>query len=180
MLSGEFQINAILMGHPEFFLLAVGLYIIIVILFYWIGRGLDKLTPKNADIIGYFLTGILSVLIIEWAILGNQPGSGRGAIQTGMFAWWAALFIVPRIFTKEEGKPARFRVAVTLITYSVVSLIATIVTMNPAIAGLLMALGFIILNFQFLPFFEQGKKKTWLRVIMWSLVVGMLINLSMW
>ncbi len=178
--AGEFQNLALLHGNPFFFLGALVVYSIVAIVFYFIGKVLDKITGRRADIFGYFIAGLIGLVIIEWILLKNHPGSGKGALQAGMFAWWAALYMVPRIFTKEEGKVARKRVAIALIAYSVISLAVTIATFNGAFTGLLLALGFIIINFQFLPYFERDGKRRWLRIFMWLLIIGFIVNVAMW
>lgn len=185
MAAGEFQGNAILKGRFDWFLMAVVLYALIAAAYYLLGRTLDRFA--HGEIIYYFACGASGLLVIEWLILGNTPWQNPGAIQAGMFAWWAAIGMVPRIFSRDEGRPARRRVAVALIAYSAVSTLIVIALLGKAapvvlggVTGLLLALGFIIMNFMFLPYLERDGRRMWLRWFLIALAVLGVLNLGAW
>jgi hypothetical protein len=185
MLAGEFQINVLVLNKGvSAFLMSIGLYIALLLVAYAVGKLLERIfSEKRVDVIYYFL-GALFGLALEWIVFGNSLMQNPYANQAGMFAWWGAVFLMPRIFTTREPafepviRSTRRRSLWVLILYSLISTFVIIALpaepafLKPAFVGLLMALGYIILNFQFGAFLaRKGVSKRLLRVFFVVLLI---------
>lgn len=178
MAAGEFQVNVLVLqkGISAYFY-AIALYVVLISIMFLVGKRI------KSDIRYYFLAGLFG-LVIEWVIFGNMPWVAVTAIQTGMFAWWASVFTLPRIFTDRDGefdsvvRSTKKRSLIVLIAYSVISTAVTAMIpldptyLRPAIAGLMMLLGMIILNFQFIRFLARRSARRWsITLFMWLLLI---------
>lgn len=168
MVVGEFLAHLVVIGNMIYFLMALGLYAVFTTVFFFV----SKMVRPNW--LYYLVGGLTGLVIIEWLMLGNFPGSGKGALHASMFAWWAAVAMVPRIFTKEDGKPLRRRVLIGVILYSIILFVAMIFV--PVFrTGLFIGLSYTLyipINFLFVPYI--GKK--W-QLFMWLLVIGVIVNI---
>lgn len=182
--AGELQVNVLVGGKGAgAYFSSMLLYVFFLALMYLLGKFLDRVTSiKKIDFI-YYLAGGLFGLAIEWFLIGNAPWAGTGAIQAGMFAWWGAIFLVPRIFTTPidalVGR-VRKRVAVSLLVYSVVSVIivsALPAGLRPAIAAVMIATSYLVVNFQFVPYLARsGFPQNIIQAFMWLLILAGVID----
>ncbi len=187
VLAGEFQVNVLVFGKEidEYFSVLL-IYAFLLALMYLFGKFLEKkVSPKRVDVI-YYITAGLFGLALEWFIIGNAPWAGSGAIQAGMFAWWSAVFLIPRIFTDTRDALVTSltrKIFVLLLIYSVVStLVVAIVSadLRPALAGVMIALAYIIINFQFVSYLgRNGFSLTFARIFMWFLACAGIVGLIM-
>lgn len=162
VLAGEFQVQVLAAqkGLGGLFSTLL-LYVFFLALMYAVGKFLDKkISQKNGDVV-YYLVGGLFGLAIEWS-MGNGPWVGNGAIQAGMFAWWTAVFFVPRIFVQgidAVAKQVQHRIIIFLSAYSAVSTLIIIISpihLRPAFAGIMLAAAYIVMNFQFIPYLSKN------------------------
>lgn len=186
ILAGEFQVNILVLNKGSGdYLGTLVLYVPFIVIMYFFGVFADrKFSPKSSDLICYFVGGAFGLIVYEWFLIGNAPWAGTGAIQAGMFAWWAAIPTVSRIFTTAIDpsiKLIRRKVFIELLIFSLVStaIVAVLpMDLRPIIAALMMAAGFIVINFQFIPFFARnGSSKTFARAFMRLLVFASIANL---
>ncbi len=159
MFAMEFQINVLGHGRLDHFAMAVGFYVFLLTLFFFIGQSLDrKISPKHVDVIYSLIGGLFGLLVVEWLFMRNYPGSGKGAIQTAMFALWAAVFTLPRLFaikSDSEIRPLRMRTLATVLVYSVLATAAVFITpqaLKLPVQAILMSAYGLILNFMLVPF----------------------------
>jgi hypothetical protein len=93
--------------------------------------------------------------------MGNYPGSGKGAIQTAMFALWAAVFTLPRLFTARDSNLLGIRLG-KIITIAIYSVVSTFAVMNSSaqlklpVQAIFMSAYGIILNFQLVPYLSRN------------------------
>jgi hypothetical protein len=156
-LAGEFQINILVQHQPlGKYLMVFVVYRILLSIFYTLGKFLDKkFTSNKSDLLYYFIAGFTG-LLIEWFLIGNSIYQNPSANQAGMFAWWAAVFLVPRIFTKLPDPATQIvkkRIYAVLIPYSIISTVfvaqqvAVPEIHRIAATALTMIFGFILLNY---------------------------------
>lgn len=186
ILAGEFQVNILVLNKGiGDYLGTLVLYLPFIIIMYLFNIFLDrKVSPKRSDLICYFVGGLFGLIVYEWFLIGNAPWAGTGAIQAGMFAWWAAIPVISRIFTNTAdlfiGSVKR-KVFVWLLVYSLISTAVVAVLpmdLRPVIAAFMMTIGFLAINFQFIPFFTRnGASKVFTRAFMWFLVLMSIANL---
>lgn len=186
MIAGEFQLNILVLnkGINDFFTTLL-LYLPFFIIMYLFSSFCDKkFSPKKADLLCYFFGGLFGLIGYEWFLIGNAPWAGTGAIQAGMFAWWATIPTVSRIFTTPVDplvKSVRRRVFIGLLIFSLVSttIVAILPTdLKPIVAAFLITISFFIINFQFIPYFTRdGSSKLFIRTFMWFLVLAGIANL---
>lgn len=155
--SGEYQIN-ILIQHESLgkYLPVFIIYTILISIFYYFGKFLDKkFLSAKADLIYYFISGFVG-LIFEWLFVGNSLFANPDANQAGMFCWWTAVFMIPRIFSKVSDlniETTKKKIYFVLIPYSIISLIAvSLLPTDPIIirimvAAIFMIIGFITVNY---------------------------------
>lgn len=186
ILAGEFQVNILVLNKGAGdYLGTLALYVPFIIIMYLFGVFVDrKISSKRSDLICYFVGGLFGLIVYEWFLIGNAPWAGTGAIQAGMFAWWAAIPTVSRIFTTTIDPPiksVRRKIFVELFVYSLISTVIVMVLpmdLRPIIAALMMTAGFIVINFQFIPFFTRnGSSKTFAHAFIWFLVFASIANL---
>jgi hypothetical protein len=183
MFAGEFQGNVLIMnkGVSAFFS-AILVYVFFLSFMYLFGKFLERKISSEKFNLVYYLFGGLLGLAIEWFVIGNSPWLHKEAIQAGMFAWWGAIFFVPIIFTTTDALTSvKKRTSITLLIYSVVSTI--IISLMPiniraGVFAILLAIFYIILNFQFVPFITRGNYgKIFTKLFMWFLVLATIIQL---
>lgn len=182
---GEYQVNVLVLdkglgGYAS----ALLIYAVAVALMYAMGRYLDaRVSLKNGDVVYYLFGGIFG-LAIEWFVIGNGPWVGNGAIQAGMFAWWSATFLVPRIFTVGADpviRTVRQHILISLAAYAAFSTVIVALSpenMRAGVTGILLSIGYIILNFQFIPYLvRNGFSRTSTRAFMWFIALSALVGL---
>ncbi|MCX6797377.1 MAG: hypothetical protein NTX98_02765 [Candidatus Doudnabacteria bacterium] len=186
MIAGEFQVNVLVLNKgANDYLTTIFLYLPFFVIMYLFGVFCDrKFSPKRADLFCYFFGGLFGLIGYEWFLIGNAPWAGTGAIQTGMFAWWAAIPIISRIFTTPVDplvKSVRRRVFIGLLIFSLVSTAIVAISptdLKPIVAAFLITIGFFAINFQFIPYLTRnGSSKLFIRAFMWFLVLAAVANL---
>jgi hypothetical protein len=66
MLAMEFQINVLAAGRLDHYILAVVLYSLLLFLFYFIGKLIDRrFSPKMADVAYYLMAGLFGLIVVE-------------------------------------------------------------------------------------------------------------------
>ena len=161
MASAEFQGNVLLRGSLiSFFLAMVVVYATLSAIAYQIGR---RVRSKHADLWFYAAGGLFGLLVIEWYCIGFYPGSGKSGIHAAMFTNWAAVLIIPRLFTAqltEKTAGVRRKVKRTIIIYSVGAPLLVLVSpiSKGGTVGILMSVYSILLSFQFVPFLVESKR----------------------
>jgi len=159
--AGEFQVQ-VLAAQKGIggFLSTLVLYSFFLAVMYAVSRFFDRKNSPKKEVLYYFVGGLFG-LAIEWS-MGNGPWVNNGAIQSGMFAWWAATFLVPRIFMQTADSvtvSVRRRLIIFLSIYSVVSTFVIVISpqyLRPAFAGIILAAAYIIINFQFIPYLSRS------------------------
>lgn len=175
MFAGEFQGQVLIAGSFRQLFLTLLLYAVLISVFFMVSARI------TSNPLYYSIAGLFGLLVVEWLFLGNFPGSGRGALHAGMFAWWAAVFTVPRMSIDDAAKPHRRRVWIALVAYSVISTLIAIwgavafPSVIGAVVGLMYAIGYITINFMMAPYL--GGRWSW---FMWLLVAGMVLQLLTW
>lgn len=161
-LSGEYQLNILVQKQPfGNYIMVFVIYTILLYIFYFIGKFLDKRYPSGkSDLIYYFIAGLIG-LSVEWFIIGNSFFSNPEANQAGMFGWWTAVFMIPRIFNKISDlsiREVKKKIYLIMIPYSIISFI--IVSLLPAdpinarivVTSLAMTFGFIFVNYYLISY----------------------------
>ncbi len=74
----------------------------------WLALGETPEQGRRWMILAY--TGLfgLSGLMVEWFLIGNSPWGNPDASQTGMFAYWACMALVPLTFLLRKHRLQRF------------------------------------------------------------------------
>ena len=179
VLAGEFQVN-VLVSHKGIgaYIATLVLYIFFLLLVYVLNTFLERnISSQKIDVVYYFVGGICG-LAVEW-LIGNAPWVHNGAIQSGMFAWWGSIFLIPRIFTTPIDPvvtSARHRIVISVLLYSIVStlIIAFLPqSIRAGIAAILLTIGYITINFQFVPYLTRnGFATKSMRIVMWILALA--------
>ena len=184
MASAEFQGNVLLRGSLiNFFLAMVVVYVPLSAVAHQIGR---HIRSKHADLWFYAAGGLFGLLVIEWYCIGFYPGSGKNGIHAAMFANWAAVFTIPRLFTAEQtGEALRVRRKVKriIIIYSVGSPLLVLASpiSKGGTVGILMSVYSILLSFQFVPFLvESMRSRRMFNCFNVFLVLAAVINVLCW
>lgn len=184
VVAGEFEVNVLVLRKgPGAFFGALFLYVLALTLMYMVGKFIEaRASAKNADAVAYLIGGAFG-LSVEWFLIGNAPWAGNGAIQAGMFAWWGATFLIPRVFIAAADatvRTVRRQIVMSLASYSILSV--TAVSLAPqnaraAITALLLSVGFIFINFQCMPYLvRNGFSRVAARIFMWSLAVSAVVG----
>ncbi len=188
-LAGEYQINILIHQLPvEKYLMVFVVYSLLVSIFYIFGKFLDKkFLSAKADLIYYFVAGFVG-LAFEWFVIGNSLYENPSANQAGMFCWWTAVFLIPRIFTKTSNPDLEIvkkKIYYVLIPYSIISLIiVSLIPADPvmariAVTALAMIFSFVFVNYYLIRYLisqnpHLKKKLTYFYII---LVILALVNL---
>lgn len=77
---------------------------------------LDRLLPEPASVLSYYLLAGSAGLLVEWFVIGLSPWRDPlapipavVAFHAGMFSFWGAVALVPRILTDSRELTARLR-----------------------------------------------------------------------
>lgn len=159
--AGEFQVQVLAAQKGmEGFVSTLVLYAFFLAAMYVVGVFCDRKNSPKRDVYYYFVGGLFG-LVIEWS-MGNGPWVNNGALQAGMFAWWAATFLVPRIFIQTADDvivSVRRQLVIYLSIYSVLSTLVIIISppaLRPAFTGIILAASYITINFRFIPYLIRG------------------------
>jgi hypothetical protein len=99
-------------------------YPLLLTLAYYSTKLINNIQNKQLGNFLYFLFwSCFGLFIMEWLIIGNSPWSNPDANQLGMFSFWTAVFMMPKIFIdqtpgnqKLKTSITRYFIAYTLIT----------------------------------------------------------------
>jgi len=83
-----------------------------------------KYSPAKTLIFQFTAWGVVG-LLFEWFLINHPPGSG--AIQYGMFVYWAAVFTVPALFILEQAKPIRLKLFGFIVGTAILMIIGSII-----------------------------------------------------
>lgn len=151
---GEFVLNILILNSLSDYLFTFIIYFLLLVFIYYSSKIINFLFRKKltANII-YYLTYSLLGLMIEWFLLGNSPSGNPDANQIGMFSFWAAVCMMPRIFTDKNKNLIKLKKSVILffIPYSVIMLIAGILL--PASSKLFLLVWLITIGYTFMNIF---------------------------
>ena len=121
----EFQFNLLATHNPGNFIFTLFFYPLYLSVVYQVSSWLDSNRAGfMSDLLYYLFFGLLG-LAFEWFVIGNSPWGNPEASNIGMWAFWVAVALVPRIMTRQaaEFKAVKKGLVYYLGTYSVASTI---------------------------------------------------------
>ncbi|MEX2608176.1 MAG: hypothetical protein WD708_12605 [Kiritimatiellia bacterium] len=73
-------------------------------------------------------------LMIEWFLIGNSPWGNPLASQTGMFAFWSAMVVVPFVYLRPDPRlaPLKKRIFVAVLVYAYAAALIQLIP-NPTV-----------------------------------------------
>jgi hypothetical protein len=156
-LGGEF-LNQIIVHHSiKGYFSTLALYAVLLFIAYGLQMIISKLIEKKnvREIFEYCLFGSAG-LMIEWFLIGNAPWDHTGALQIGMFTWWACLWVMPHLLLEtsisyDSLKKSfwRFFIPFTL-SYLIISTLIPTLGINFGI--IIYAYGTVVVNYFFVRY----------------------------
>jgi hypothetical protein len=136
---------------------------------YLSSRLLDRLAGREPvrELVHFFVYGLLG-LMLEWFVIGLSPWSDPDAhpvvmavFQLGMFSFWAAVALVPRLFVSPEPLSRRAAKAILWFCVPYAGLVCPLGLLAPAsikfFAVILPAvLAYLVLDLFFLSYFIKA------------------------
>ncbi len=131
----EFLFCVLVRASPSEYAFTLVAYPLLLMPAYALSQAADRVIRRTslADLI-YNLGMGLAGLMIEWFVIGNSPWQNPSANQVGMFAYWAAVFTMPRLLLVDRPVLRNWN-------RTVVWSCAAFSTASPAI-GVLLPVGF--------------------------------------
>ncbi|NUM25863.1 MAG: hypothetical protein HUU49_04590 [Candidatus Buchananbacteria bacterium] len=120
----EFQFNILITGNIGNWIFTLLFYPLLLTLAYYSTKLINNIQNKQLGNFLYFLFwSCFGLFIMEWTIIGNSPWSNPDANQLGMFSFWAAVFMMPKIFTdkNEHLKNLKKNITYYFVAYALIT-----------------------------------------------------------
>ena len=110
----EFQFNILVTGNVGNWIFTLLFYPILLTLAYASTKITDRFKNQRLANVSYFIFwSLFGLFIMEWLIIGNSPSSNPDANQLGMFSFWAAVFMMPKIFIDQTPNNQKLKTSIT-------------------------------------------------------------------
>lgn len=120
----EFQFNILVTGNVGNWIFTLLFYPVLLAIAYY-STNLTNLikNKKLGNTLYFFFWSCFGLFIMEWAIIGNSPWGNPDANQLGMFSFWAAVFMMPKIFIDQT--PSRQKLKTSIARYFIAYALTT-------------------------------------------------------
>ncbi len=131
---GEFLFCVLVRQRMPDYLFTLAAYPVILALTYMPLRWIERRMPSelSADMAVYAVAGLMG-LAIEWFVIGNSPWANPEANDLGMFAYWATVLAMPRLFldVRTYLRPVRRAASIAFAVYAAAALAVGFITPQP-------------------------------------------------
>lgn len=110
----EFQFNILVTGNVGNWIFTLLFYPVLLAIAYYSTNLTNRIRNKQlSNILYFFFWSCFGLFIMEWVIIGNSPWSNPDANQLGMFSFWAAVFMMPKIFINQTPNNQGLKTSIT-------------------------------------------------------------------
>ncbi|MFH1308345.1 MAG: hypothetical protein ABIH72_05835 [archaeon] len=153
----EFVLNILILKNINSYLFTFIIYFTLLTFAYFLGKIINKIRKPYSEILYYIIASTFG-LMFEWFLLGNAPWLNLDANQIGMFSFWAAVFMMPRIFCLKNENLNKLKkyIKVYFIIYAIILILLGFIIPESSkifILTLVITLGYTIMNVFYLWFF---------------------------